>query len=293
MAHSKKILAALVLAFMGLAMLSLVAANPYPFHFYSSPPVPSKPVAPPAPKIDLFSPTNATYSKDNVTVEFTVTKTLDDNQELAEIYYSVDTQKCDLKTASFVSFPNPLNYTMNVKGLTDGNHTLKISAATRSYVNYAVVEPTFGAQEQRTIYSDLSWNTVELAFRVDAVPPNITLQSPQNLTYQPTESIPLKCIVNEPITQLTFNLDNQGNVTLEQDSVLVNLPTGTHSITIYATDNVGNIGASSTIYFSVTAQEKPLFELQVLALAAAVSFASLVLISLMFRKRRRKTSNAD
>jgi hypothetical protein len=46
-------------------------------------------------------------------------------------------------------------------------------------------------------------------------------------------------------------LDGQENVTINANATLTGLSEGDHNLTVYATDEAGNVGASETIYFSI------------------------------------------
>jgi hypothetical protein len=85
---------------------------------------------------------------------------------------------------------------------------------------------------------------------VDIVPPIITVLQPQNKIYA-TKDVPLDITINEATPWIGYTLDGQVNVTIAGNTTLTGLSDGSHSLTIYANDTAGNMGASSTISFIV------------------------------------------
>jgi len=80
------------------------------------------------------------------------------------------------------------------------------------------------------------------------VPPIIEIISPENKTYK---SVEIDYKVNKVVSLVSFSLDDEQNITLTQNSRVLNIPDGTHSIVLFARDNLGNIGASQKVYFTI------------------------------------------
>ena len=136
----------------------------------------------------------------------------------------------------------------------------------------------------------------------DKIPPVISVLSVENKTYD-TSDVPLNCTVNESVTQITYSLDGQENVTIPvgqapynfdgQENLMIagkttltNLTDGEHSLTVYATDEAGNTGASETIYFNVEVPEPfPTVPVAAASVAAVVVVGAGLLI--YFKKRKR------
>jgi len=97
---------------------------------------------------------------------------------------------------------------------------------------------------------------------IDTTPPTMTLLSPENKTYT-TTSVPLIFTANETTSWIGYSLGNQANVTITGNTTLTGLPEGTHSITVYANDTTGNMGASEIVYFTVALPYGPTAEFTV------------------------------
>jgi hypothetical protein len=98
--------------------------------------------------------------------------------------------------------------------------------------------------------------------------------------------VELNFIVDEPTSWIGYCLDGQANVTLTGNSALTKLPSDLHTLTIYANDTVGNMGASS-INFSIA----ELFP-TTLAIASASIGAVIAVGLLVYFKKRRKLKSA-
>lgn len=88
-------------------------------------------------------------------------------------------------------------------------------------------------------------------FYVDLDTLNISLLSPQNQTYTYSDLL-LNFTLNETASWIGYSLDGHENVTLTNNIRLKNLTYGSHMITVYANDTVGNMAASETVHFSVS-----------------------------------------
>jgi hypothetical protein len=117
-------------------------------------------------------------------------------------------------------------------------------------------------------------------FTIDTTPPTISVLSIQNTTYDMTD-IDLNFSVSEPVSQITYSLDGQENVTIAGNTTLAGLSVGEHNVTVYAWDTAGNVGASKTITFTVTS-----FPTAPIVAASAASIAVVIAgLLVYFRKR--------
>ena len=104
-------------------------------------------------------------------------------------------------------------------------------------------------------------------FSVDTIPPNIVIMLPQNQTYSSTDT-QLTFTVNENVTWLAYSLDGQQNITIIGNVTLPALSNGSHRLTVYATDEVGNTG-SKTVYFNIA----PFPTITIVGVAATITIA--------------------
>jgi hypothetical protein len=125
-----------------------------------------------------------------------------------------------------------------------------------------------------------------IAFTINTIPPNVTLLTPEETTYKESKAS-LNFTVNEPFSELAYCLDGQENVTINGNTTLTGLRNGDHNVTVYATDEFGNNGASKTIIFNVEVSE-PFPTTLVIASVIIVAVAGAGL--LFFFKKRKKDS---
>jgi N-acetylneuraminic acid mutarotase len=121
-------------------------------------------------------------------------------------------------------------------------------------------------------------------FSIDSLPPKIVILAPQNQSYG-TNDVQLTIAVNEPISKLVYSLDGQENKTIIGNVTLPALPNGSHSLTVYASDEVGNY-ALKTVYFSIA----PFPFIEVTAIAVIIT---IVLASGYLYYKHRKTSSSQ
>ena len=119
-------------------------------------------------------------------------------------------------------------------------------------------------------------------FSWDTIAPNIVVLLPQNQSYSSTD-IQLTFKINKTATRIAYSLDGQKNVTIIGNVTLPALSNGSHHLTVYATDEVGNTG-SKTVYFNIT-----LFPTVTVVLVALSVMIAVEAGYLLFE--RRKTSN--
>jgi N-acetylneuraminic acid mutarotase len=194
------------------------------------------------PELRVLSPENKTYTSNDVQLVLTV------NRPTNWIGYSLDGQANVTVTGDTM-----------LSGLAEGAHSIKVS-----------VNDTFG----NLVSAD------NVYFSVDTVPPNIVILSPENKTYGETD---IKSIftVDEPVSWIGYSLDGQDNVTVTANVTLAVLPEGSHNLTFYATDVVGNTGGSETVCFAIAPFPT------VLVVAVAVTITIVVATAYLLIKRRK------
>lgn len=124
----------------------------------------------------------------------------------------------------------------------------------------------------------------EVYFTVDdGTAPVFSDLSVANKTYAQT-SFPLNLELDQPVQWIGYCLDSQENCTLEGNTTL-SLDVGSHNLKLYATDNVGNVGATGTIYFTIA--ESITTQVTITILVAVAVLGSI----LYFKKHKRNNQN--
>ena len=75
-------------------------------------------------------------------------------------------------------------------------------------------------------------------------------------------------------------------MTISGNTTLTGLPNGDHNVTVYATDEFGNTGASQIIYFSVEVPEP--FPTALVATASGTALAIVGVVLLVYLKKRKR-----
>jgi hypothetical protein len=210
-------------------------------------------------KVDLTSPQNRTYTRTSVPVSFTYYAT-----EAASYFCELDGQE---RVAFYPEFKGGA-YRSTMSGLTDGAHNLTVTVV---------------AGGPAIIHRGSS----TAVFTVDAVP-RISVLSPENGTYDKPD-VPLDFVIKKPFSSVAYSLNGQANVTLSGNTTLTGLSAGVHNVTVYAWDEVGNMGASETVTFTVAEPfQTTLNAVAIVASAAVVSFGLIA----YFLRRNKKGSEA-
>jgi hypothetical protein len=179
----------------------------------SIPPVDNTP-----PTIKINSPENSTYTMSTINLNFNI------DEQASWIAYNLDgIENITLSGNSTLS------------GLSEGIHSMVVYA-TDTAGNTGTSDPV------QFVISTTS---------VDSTPPKVVINSPENTTYN-TNEISLTFMVNEEPTQKFYSLDGNTNITVVQSTAISNLTTGKHTLTMYAQDSTGNIGASQQVTFTIT-----------------------------------------
>ena len=269
------------------ASLSIVfvpaSANPYMYHKDVPAPAYVKPI-----NITVSSPKeNAFYTNDgSITLSFNVTGP--DASNLLTKYISTVDYKGDwmqnpehaYRTKNFEEytpndFPFFLEFNFSINGVPEGKHSIVINSTGGG-----------GFADMNTLtwyyFNTASLKTVN--FTIDSTKPQVALIHPQNETYE-SPNVPLEFVSNETISEVTFSLDGQDNVTRSENTTLTGLSPGTHNVTVYATDIAGNVGASKTLLFAVSEPERFTF-----SQVAGVSIASALITAaaVVYLKKRKR-----
>jgi N-acetylneuraminic acid mutarotase len=194
------------------------------------------------PKVRILSPENKTYASDSVELVLSV------NRPTNWIGYSLDSQTTITVSGDVI-----------LTGLAEGEHTVKV------YVN-----DTFG--------NLASSNTI--LFSVDTLPPRIVVLFPENKTYGETD-IQSTITIDEPVSWIGYSLNGEDNMTINGNITIAVLLEGSHNIIFFATDLVGNTGATEIVYFNIAP-----FPIVIVA-AVAVTITIVVATTYLLLKRRK------
>ncbi len=134
-------------------------------------------------------------------------------------------------------------------------------------------------------------------FTIEAHAPTVSVHSPENKTYQ-INAFPLNVTANEDVVQIRYSLDGKENVTAAGNTTLQDLQNGSHGVTVYAVNKVGNIGTSETVAFTVDMPESnsqlepfPWVFLKVTVAVVAILFGIAALI-VLWRRNVPKVEHA-
>lgn len=118
---------------------------------------------------------------------------------------------------------------------------------------------------------------------VERQPQIIEIHSPRSQTC--SSNVEVAFTVNEPVVSMKIDVDGQKLVQVSGNTSLT-LQQGSHSITVYAIDYCGNIGASRTVCFTVADSEGISASLLVWIGVGALAFlAGIILLWLYFGKK--------
>jgi hypothetical protein len=83
-----------------------------------------------------------------------------------------------------------------------------------------------------------------------------------------------------------YSLDGLDNVTVAGNTTLAGLSIGEHNVTVFATDEVENTGASETVFFTIAEPAEPFPTTMLIAPIASVAVASALGMLVYFKKRK-------
>jgi hypothetical protein len=267
------VVALLFSAAAGTQLVNLVVANPINIPPDSSTKPPTVTISSPIVNVDNVSINFKATVGESATATFTRINTVyyitDWNQNKTYVYRYYNFEENVFDTERRTEFSHKLNLT----AIPEGNHTITVYANEYGFYEHC------GAGFFITGFSSVN-------FTIDTTPPEVAVMRVENRTGDTTD-VPLNFTVNEPTLQIAYSLDGQDNVTINGNTTLTELPNGDHNVTVYATDEFGNTGASETMYFSVDAPEP--FP-TTLVIASVITAAVVAVVLLVYFKKRRAKS---
>jgi hypothetical protein len=224
----------------------------------------------------IENPANHTIYANEIPLNLTVDYLYQDGliawQNLNTLSYSVDDRPpVVLKTIQGPSsIPYKFSTVLNVSELSNGQHKMKVTASFAANINNLFV-PTYDFSSEPVYFT--VYNTP---------PPAVSIISLENKTYKEM-GLSLIFAVDKSTSWMAYSLDNQANVTILGNVTLSELSYGSHRITVYSNDSLGNMGASGTIYFSISEPFPTLFVVASVITVAVIGAGLLF----YFKKRRR------
>jgi N-acetylneuraminic acid mutarotase len=182
-----------------------------------------------------------------------------------------------------------------------GNWTLGTAAPTdRLIASVAVVNDTFyliggrtGIWGELTLaypstlneqYTPVGYGTPDPSYLLTVTPPKITVLSIQNQTYR-NATLPLAFTVDKEVGWIKYSLDGKANVTVTGNATLSMLSNGAYSVSIFANDTFGNVGASQTVWFTVS-KPAPFLSATVAAILVVAAVVVIGIALLVYFKKR-------
>ena len=274
-------LALLCSAVVGTRFINPAIANPVSSSVYKG-----EISAPSKPTITVSSPMNNTRLKTNilsVTLNVSIiTTNMQNYQEwISRVYYSSDWLQEDTYVYEYYN-PDPnyirpkiteFYYRLNLTEIPEGVHEITFHAIESGVYCSSLFE----------YYGFSADDSSVVVFTIDTTPPSVSVLSLENMRFN-LSHIPLNFGVNEPFEKASYVLDGQQNVTISGNTTLTGLPNGDHNVTVYATDQTGNVGASETIYFKVDVPEP----FPVVPFVAAIVVVAVVAVGLLVYFKKRK-----
>jgi hypothetical protein len=268
--------------------IDFAQANPYrrEEHWTEVPP----PTGTQAPIIAIHAPQNGSYYPKNVnlTLDVIIPKTPTSDipiyYSVSELYY-VGSWKPNEVTYIAKKFGENTSFSIDLTAVPGGNLSITLYAVGVGYyvTSQELGSDTFTMITHFATFKMYSQSTV--SFIKDLVSPRITVQSPQNTTYNSSE-VKLDFTVNEGVSQILFSLDNKGNQTISGNATLTGLLNGEHNVTLYVADLAGNAVSSKTLFFKVNSPEP--FPLVPVASATVTSLILLCTGLLVYFKKRKR-----
>jgi hypothetical protein len=288
----------------GTQLVQFGAANPFSQSAYSGETSASAGVKPPVISI-TFPENNMVYNTNNLSLTFNVStdsKTIGGGfhmitstsiQEVyftgdwlnntIKIYYSPDMEdrKKNITKTYYMG-----EYRDNSSGIDLGNLSVPLTNIPDG--NHSIIVAATGIGSEFYIFNWYIFHTsgrASVQFTIDSSSPSVTLLSLENKTYE-TPDIALNFTVNEQASHVAYSLDGQKNATIAGNTTLPGLADGAHNVTIYATDEAGNIGASETVYFSVEVPQPVPVQFAIVPVAAIAVIGMGLLV--YFKKRNHQ-----
>lgn len=279
----------LVLVAAGIVEVSPVKADPILYNWIPLP------AGFPPPSVEIVSPENNTIirANSNLTVNFNATLDAPPNTYGYGIFYMA--YKTSWNHGDLIyDLGNHWNPRPKITGNYSSSFDVNLTGVPEGKNNITVTIAAGGGyfDNEKSIYFNEFdvFVSCSVVFNVtyDFTPPKVAILSLKNQTFT-NSTVPLNFTVDELVSQISYSLDGQDNVTLAGNTTLTGLSIGQHNITVYSTDIAGNVGASETTFFEIVpAITAPVVDVSAVAIAVVVvAVAVCVGLAVYFKKYRR------
>lgn len=246
--------------------------------------------------VTVLSPEQITYNKTEVSLNFTLESDAEPQQ------LTISGELFDLYSKPIVALDRETNNITNIIEKDDYFHFQEDASivftklGSNLYSGSAILSDLSQGGHNVTIGIIANVNLLSygypagyffttIPFNVDSIPPSISILSIQNNSVS-EGTIPVNFAVNKPISKISYCIDGAENIPLSGNFTLSNLPVGNHNVTIYATDQAGNVG-SQTVNFEV----KPQFSIFGIATVLVIIIPVVIVfaIATLVLRRHKKT----
>jgi len=266
----------------GTQFFTLGRGNPF-IHYYVLEGEVSPPEGTQPPEITILNPNNNTANASS-NVSFTFNVSMPESNEvslsLSEVYYRLSWQSSNTSVELQTRGHNTFSIKMMVP---EGPRWIEVYAVAKGFSH----ETRHGIKGIFSTTYYVGYKTIgssAINFTIDTTSPEISVLAMKNVVYDSSD-VPLCFTVNESSSQTWYSLDGKDNVTFAGGSILTGLSEGEHKVTVYATDDAGNTGASETVAFTVSKPEPFTTAMAIAPLASVVVVG--VSFVVYFKKRKR------
>jgi hypothetical protein len=239
--------------------------------------------------INITSPSNNTYSSSLLTLNITFKLVSNLDRTNITMFYSVDGKDNVTIRVSGTFVPIEVTRTYEngttEKGISIFSYNVITGCVALRELPEGLHEITVYGEYEHVGGSNFNvFDSSTVYFTIDdGNPPVISNLSLENKTYS-QNNLSLNFTTDEPTSWIGYCLDGKTNVTIAENTTMTDIVTGSHSLTVFANDTAGNMGASETINFTVTQKA----ELSTTIIAASIASVAVVGASLLVYFKRRK-----
>ncbi len=238
--------------------------------------------------LKILSPSNTTYNSNSLLLNVTIHRQFKPTEYNSRIMYSLNGEAnvSVPSTSTFFDLTTPgsiwsalasytlISGTTTLQNLSEGHHFLTVFGIYERAEGISTKYPAI-MHDIRTVYFTIN----------KGISPHLTNLQIENKTYSQND-LPLNITVDKQVSWMGYSLDGQTNITFTQNITLNELAYGSHSLTVFANDTLGNMGASENVNFSIERNEDfPVLPFAIISITAIISFCAGLIV---YYKRKMK-----